>query len=335
MGSRRKKASQRHLPSTSVVLRVPRGVGAASPGGELAGAVDPFGPASLPPVPVMSSSLLVEEAEEITDEHLAVPEHMTPSGLQRIRQAKAPRVGLVMRQADDGSYEMVSAPLDGEGEEDQEAPQGAPEVPFFRRPRVQLGALGAVVLLVVLGVTLAAVLSGDDEPRKVKQTPLDKAAAVREARGRYEYVAPQNHSNKVDLNEDDGEEGGEEGASKRAPSSPAAPSNDSAAEQGSLNRQAPPPSLPSPQVDFNKRPGELRAGSAQLDRLMEAKRKLDEESEGEEAEEESGEEVEEGGSEEEEAPAVEEAQPVEEPLPVEDEPQGEPLEEEQDEEPAP
>jgi hypothetical protein len=129
---------------------------------------------------------------------------MTPSGPHAAVQpdtGKHPKVGLVTRQTEDGSFEMVYGELEVQQASDDDAEQ-APK-PLSRRPA--LLAMGAgVVLLLLLGVGLALAwwLGADDAdaPRKVVAKKNDPNAPEGEGKN-YEYVAPKN-IDRVDLDDD-------------------------------------------------------------------------------------------------------------------------------------
>lgn len=152
---------------------------------------------------------------------------MTPSGPHAAVQpdtGKHPKVGLVTRQTEDGSFEMVYGEL-----EVQQASADADEVevpkPLLRRPALLAMGAGVVLLFLVgAGLALAWWLGGDDEdggPRKVVAKKNDPNAPEGEGKN-YEYVAPKN-IDRVNLDEDeganpDGTPTNTKGAANRGPS---------------------------------------------------------------------------------------------------------------------
>jgi len=292
MGSRRRKPADRSSTRVAGVFRQPRGGGAAVEFGDGMAVIGPTtssggfpalerpGTGPHTPIPRRTTSgdfLAVDRPPSVLPQPAGPPPlpraeepglssaEATGASSDHHHRARQPasgkhKIGLVTRQTEDGSYELVYADLDEEAEE-SDAIQ-APPTPFLRRKPVQYGLLGGVVVLVVAGV-LGVALTGGDDTRKVTRSTVELPDDLGKGKKRYEYVAPGGDGNKVDLTGDDEE--GDEAARPRVvtPRPDPTPEHEEEEVDGmdegggggepppephdSLNRVAP-PTIPTPDV---------------------------------------------------------------------------------------
>jgi hypothetical protein len=124
---------------------------------------------------------------------------------------KHARLGLVTRQTEDGSFEMVYGALDEEGEPDQE--EAPAPIPLWRQRLGLVIAGGLAALLLVVGGAAVALwwFNQDDAPRKVIAKQDDAAAqpAANPKQEPYRYVPPSEVKGRVNLHEEEGDHAAE------------------------------------------------------------------------------------------------------------------------------
>lgn len=193
---------------------------------------------------------------QATQEPEQAAEHTAPEQGARPDSGKHARVGLVTRQTEDGTFELVYGSLEEDIEAHHEVDTPEP-IPAWRG-RLGLMVAGGLAALLVLGLGIGAAMwwmgSDADKPRKVV---AKKGAATQEdgADKPYQYVPPKEIEGKINLDEEDGDKA-------------AAPSEaEGEGDKGALN--ANPAKLPSP---YEKKPLQapirgLQPGSALKPRL--------------------------------------------------------------------
>lgn len=136
---------------------------------------------------------------------------------------KHARVGLVTKQSEDGSFELVYETIDEESQEPTILEDDDP--PLWKRKSVMIGGAVALVLLMVMGAVAASLLFGGDKDGDKKSPavaaknqgsdPFDRSKNKKDKKP-YQYVAPSSVKGKINLDEEE--------AKPKAPAAAKAPS---------------------------------------------------------------------------------------------------------------